>query len=544
MYEGIVYKSIGRPVSSQKHGYTLTMNWDGVSKFKSSKLQAWPIYFQVNELPPDIRFSSSNVILAGIWFGKSKPDSNIVLSIAVKELVDLERGVVGSDPMGNIINVRCRLLLSTMDIPARAAAFLMTYHNGACGCIYCLNKGKHYGNRYAYPIAPRSNNTLRTHTMIADIYSKLKSNPNQKIDGIKGISIFSILPYWSLVRFSAIDLMHLLEGLFKSFNKLWTKAKYSKNGLPRVSRHQWGEYDRLLTQQRIVGLLGRPVRSIIENGKFYKASEILVWFLYMYPCLEGVIPDDEYRHFRSFCCFLFELLKDDLTWHRLEEIEKDLYQWLIDFQRIYGLEYVTLNVHNIGHLCVCINRFGPLWAYTCFPFECYNKIISRSVKGTYRFEKGVANSVGTFQYLKKELDLLSVNIYTEYMIKKSVRKDGVVISNDITVYKKHTSSSNDRIFYNHIVVRGQLFDSHKLVKKRYYNNSVARLKDGSIVTIDCVENNRYRGWRLHCRVLSDGRFNNCIFVSLESLRNWVIVVERDGFIVHCGDVLGCLKLLL
>ena len=42
---------------------------DGIPVFKSSKFSVWPLYLVINELPLNKCLCSSNVILAGLWFG-------------------------------------------------------------------------------------------------------------------------------------------------------------------------------------------------------------------------------------------------------------------------------------------------------------------------------------------------------------------------------------------------------------------------------------------------------------------------------------------
>ncbi len=45
---------------------SLTMNTDGVQVFKSSGASLWPVYFLVNELPPQLRYRVHIIILVPI----------------------------------------------------------------------------------------------------------------------------------------------------------------------------------------------------------------------------------------------------------------------------------------------------------------------------------------------------------------------------------------------------------------------------------------------------------------------------------------------
>ncbi len=45
---------------------SLTMNTDGVQIFKSSGASLWPVYFVVNELPPQLRYRVNIIIVVFI----------------------------------------------------------------------------------------------------------------------------------------------------------------------------------------------------------------------------------------------------------------------------------------------------------------------------------------------------------------------------------------------------------------------------------------------------------------------------------------------
>lgn len=51
---------------------TWTFNTDGVALYKSSRIEIWPVFVAVNEIPPKERFQCKN-ILWGLWQGRGKP---------------------------------------------------------------------------------------------------------------------------------------------------------------------------------------------------------------------------------------------------------------------------------------------------------------------------------------------------------------------------------------------------------------------------------------------------------------------------------------
>ena len=75
IYDGELYKKLLQhpEVLSSSHNLSFIWNTDGVPVFESSNFSLWPLYLVVNELSPKKRFSKDNMILAGLWFGSSKP---------------------------------------------------------------------------------------------------------------------------------------------------------------------------------------------------------------------------------------------------------------------------------------------------------------------------------------------------------------------------------------------------------------------------------------------------------------------------------------
>ena len=96
--------------SSVVNTTSLSMNFDGAPKFKSSTMQLWPIQFIINELPPpskrygniftqsciiivcNSRFSRKNLLLTALWCStkKAPPVTVTVLEPVMNEISLLE----------------------------------------------------------------------------------------------------------------------------------------------------------------------------------------------------------------------------------------------------------------------------------------------------------------------------------------------------------------------------------------------------------------------------------------------------------------------
>ncbi|CAH3170337.1 unnamed protein product [Porites lobata] len=75
VYDGHLYKKLfeNNGPLSQPENLSLKFNTDGVSIFKSSGSSIWPVYFEINELPPSKRKRLENMLLGGLWFSDKKP---------------------------------------------------------------------------------------------------------------------------------------------------------------------------------------------------------------------------------------------------------------------------------------------------------------------------------------------------------------------------------------------------------------------------------------------------------------------------------------
>ncbi|XP_055603979.1 uncharacterized protein LOC129752217 [Uranotaenia lowii] len=124
---------------------TLSFNTDGVKVYNSSaKKSLWPILLSINELPPSLRFSKNNIIVAGLWMGSKDPDFNIFLkplSDALKEF----------NSTGITLNKRrisaIYITACCVDTVARCKLQNFKQFNGYDACGYCSHPGNIIGKQ-------------------------------------------------------------------------------------------------------------------------------------------------------------------------------------------------------------------------------------------------------------------------------------------------------------------------------------------------------------------------------------------------------------
>ena len=243
----------------------VALNTDGVSLFKSSKLSLWPVFLEIVNFGPSIRFRYDNVVICSVWIGRSKPNMHTLLKPILERLHQLDTlGFSFSSPEG-VKTVRVRLLFGVFDLIAKSQVLNMKQFNGEYGCATCIHPGKHHGGSRVY--LPRSY-PLRTMASIKRAITE-GTKIGKIIEGIKGVS--SLYNYLHLVEAIPVDYMHcVLEGVTKSFLIAWTTSKFS--GRPFSIRRHLHALDESLLKQTPPHEFTRAPRSVITELSHWKAS--------------------------------------------------------------------------------------------------------------------------------------------------------------------------------------------------------------------------------------------------------------------------------
>ena len=66
-----------------------------------------------------------------------------------------------------------------------------------------------------------------------------------------------------------------------------------------------------------------------------------------------------------------------------------------------GENACTMNIHLLCHMCECVANWGPLWCYSCFPFESVNGRLKTHYHGTRSMNKQLGFSYIMLQILPK-----------------------------------------------------------------------------------------------------------------------------------------------
>ena len=198
----------------------LLLSTDGVNIKKSTfKKEVWPIWLQIGDLPPKLRMSKSNIVLAALFVGSQTPPWHEIVPYLRAELVSPVDVVISEEVF---LTASLKVVLIVADLCAKAHVLNMYQFNGFFGCNYCFAEGLTIGRTHAYyPFdqqadvrEPELNDRFVT---LAEYGSSFEV---RNVAGVKGRSAFSSIVE-GLPLAAPIDYMHcVLLGIFPDLLKL------------------------------------------------------------------------------------------------------------------------------------------------------------------------------------------------------------------------------------------------------------------------------------------------------------------------------------
>lgn len=381
IYDGKIYKKLSKNgnILSSVNNISLMWNTDGVPLFKSSKISIWPFYFTINELPFAERIKKENMILAGLWFGPSKPSPNLFLQFLQESLQKLYNGVNFTiHGKTNKVKVRGIVICGTCDSPARSLFLNTKQFNSKFGCPKCkIQTKKLRKNLRVYPHQDELN--LRTSSETEKFAAKAHKK-KKPVFGVKGPSVLSKITH-DFIRTMTLDAMHcVFLGVVKRLLFLWFHSKF--HGKSWSLSKFIKVIDKRITSLTPPSFVKRLSRNISDH-KYWKASELKIWLLYYsLPILNDILPEPYLSHHKLLVLAIYLLSQKSVSKDMVDLADRALKEYVSKFQVLYGLDHMTSNLHSLRHLALGVLDFGPLWVTSCFAFESMNGILKSMVHGT------------------------------------------------------------------------------------------------------------------------------------------------------------------
>lgn len=194
----------------------------------------------------------------------------------------------------------------------------------------------------------------------------------------------------------------------------------------------------------------------LNDLKYWKASELRSWLLFYAPViLLGILPKEHYEHFLLFSNAIFLLLKNSISDSDITRAENFLEHFVSRFPDLYEDRCMTLNLHLLLHLPANVRNLGPLWAYSCFPFEDANGYLLKLVKGTQSVESQIIDSVSVthgMPFLRKNCIIQGSK--EEELLKKILKisdKNITLIRENMYIMGKTTEKNPHDLSQDHLV---------------------------------------------------------------------------------------------
>lgn len=394
VHQGDIFQTAMEKCSSDTLLLSLAINTDGVKIFNSNQYSLWPILLYQNFLPPSIRYRSENILLVGVWYGKSSEiDFLSYFEPLYKEMNELKNGfaVKCGDDRRELIAIPA-VTHCILDLPARAKILNMMNFNSYYSCSYCLSKGTAVKNirgttstvRHLFcepPAEPRSETTT------CDIMQRIEEN--HCLFGIKGISPLVAFEHFNIVHSTGIDYLHaVLLGLVKKFRELWCNSKYCKTD-HCLNKTKQGVLNKRFSQIKPPAIITRRPKCFEKADKGVEFRTLLLYYLPI--SLQGLLKKKYLDNFNWLSSSIYKLLKRNISEEDLRTCESHLRGFAQSFEQLYGEENVTHNVHLMLHIVSSIRNLGPLWAQSTFGFESYNGVLSSSLNGSTKVLSQIVN---------------------------------------------------------------------------------------------------------------------------------------------------------
>lgn len=337
----------------------LYINMDGISLFKSSRFELWPILGRIRNL----KKVSHIVFPIGFHYLKGKPKTPEYLNYFVDELEKLvKEGLkVGEELFTISVNgVLC-------DAPAKAVVLGIIACNGKGSCTRCHVEGKWSAesNRTYFDeddAAPRTHEEFLSQS---DKHYHHFVTPLVRITSLR------------FPQSIGLDYMHLiLLGVCRTLIYLWMLGK-KPHRMGAAGRREAIFHSTLLASWAPKEFCRKP-RSYDELS-YFKATEWRQLLLYsgMVTFNYGRISASKYQHFLCLVVAMRILLDPKMiliqSWVLFA---RDLLRRFVQqFRTEYNEDFITHNLHNLLHICDDILEFGSIEDSSVFRFENFMQFL-------------------------------------------------------------------------------------------------------------------------------------------------------------------------
>ena len=345
-------------------------NTDGATPYRFSKKTVWPVYIMLNEIPPQERLNK--VIVVGLWFGKTKPDLNMLLDPIIDMMNELSENGIKVKIKGESRNIKLYNLVYSLDAMARSPAQGTKCCTGYNGCCWCLHPGNYdtFSQSIKYPVIHGIKYRDKEST------ERIMLMTNQKkykpIDGIKRASALINLNHFDIIWGLVVEYLHcVLIGAAKRVLMLLLGVQDMNNLESFIKKIKLPIHVRRLT---------RP----LSDRKYWNAKDWENFILYYsLPLLSLVIDKDYLTYWSLFVEAVHILLGTRIPHSDIKKADQLLRQFVFETQEKLSISAMYFVIHQLLHIAKSVRDWGPLWATSAFSFESANHYMMLAIKNAY-----------------------------------------------------------------------------------------------------------------------------------------------------------------
>jgi len=338
----------------------IMVNIDGLPISSSSNSQVWPILCSI--------FQYNHVFMVGLYHGKDKKpkSSNDFLSDFIHEIFDMT--IIGIFFDGKTYGFKIKGF--SVDSSAKSFMLCVKGHGGYSSWTKCMTEGEYVENRICFP---DSNASLRTNEQFANYVDE---------DYHLGETSLLEIPNLGLVTCVPFDYQHLIcLGVTKKLVTLWLTGSLGV----RLSFKKHEAISSGIKKYIIpyVPLEFQRKPRALNMFRQWKSTELRMFLLYYGAViLKNHLKNDIFQHF--LCLHVaIRLLCTNKYCHIPEYLEYSnslLRHFVETFKDIYGVHYVSHNIHALVHLTKDVEMYGSLDNFSTFRFENYMQQIKKMIR--------------------------------------------------------------------------------------------------------------------------------------------------------------------
>lgn len=208
-------------------------------------------------------------------------------------------------------------------------------------------------------------------------------NKKKNVKGVKNNAIMSLVPFFSVIFSLPPDYMHaILLGIAKLIIMILFDPK-NKNE-PYYLGKKIKDYDSKLLGIKPPFELSRPPMSISKRKRYNANNWKHHTCFYSMTCLISVakLPKKYLDHWFLFVYSVNIFLKNKISDEDFELATKAMEKFVEGIEPLYGKQFMRINVHLLLHTPKFVKMYGPIWAWSAFPFEHYNGVLKNLFHGT------------------------------------------------------------------------------------------------------------------------------------------------------------------